>query len=156
MRKWILFRIGESVTLWSGRVLYLDTWFLSGVLRLTRLKLKLLKKNSPHASVKEVKSFLGHAGFYRRFINDFSKITKPLKSLLHDDETFGFDDLCHETFCRLKETLITASIMQQSNLNLPFEIMCNASDFAVMAILCQKKDKRIHVIYYASRTLDEA
>ena len=110
----------------------------------------------PPTSVKEVRSFLGHAGFYRRFIKDFSSITKPITSLLLKDADFVFDDMCFKAFCRLKEALVTAPIIQPPDWNLPFEIMCDASDYAVGAVLGQRKDKKIHAIYYASKTLDGA
>jgi len=83
----------------------------------------------PPTLVKQVRSFLGHAGFYRRFIKDFSLITKPLTSLLLKDVDFVFDDPCLKTFCRLKEALVTAPIIQPPDWNLPFEIMCDASDY---------------------------
>jgi len=110
----------------------------------------------PSTSVKEIRSFLGHAGFYRRFIKDFYLITKPLTSLLLKDANFVFDDLCLKAFCRLKEALITASIIQPPDWSLPFEIICDASDYAVGAVLGQRKDKKMHAIYYASKTLDGA
>jgi len=110
----------------------------------------------PPTSVKEVRSFLGHAGFYRRFIKDFSLITKPLTSLLLKDADFIFNDPCLKAFCRLKEALVTASIVQPPDWNLPFEIMCDASDNAVGAVLGQRKGKKMHAIYYASKTLHGA
>ena len=125
-------------------------------IKVDRAKIEIIEKMSPPTSVKEVRSFLGHAGFYCRFIKDFSLITKPLTSLLLKDATFVFDDLCHEAFCRLKKALTTAPIMQPPNWDLPFEIMCDASDYAVGAVLGQRKDKKLHAIYYASKTLDEA
>ena len=72
------------------------------------------------------------------------------------DAEFIFDDNCLEAFQTLKQALISAPIMQTPDWNEPFEIMCDASDFAVGAVLGQRKDKKLHVIYYASRTLDEA
>lgn len=65
-----------------------------------------------------------------------------------------FDKKCLEAFNILKKALISKTIMQSPDWNQPFEIMCDASDFDVGAVLGQQKDKRLHVIYYASRTLD--
>ncbi|XP_039687849.1 uncharacterized protein [Medicago truncatula] len=121
-----------------------------------RAKIEIIEKMLPPTSVKEIRSFLGHAGFYRRFIKDFSSITKPLTNLLLKDADFTFDDSCLQAFCRLKEALITAPIIQSPDWNLPFEIMCDASDYAVGAVLGQRKDKKMHAIYYASKTLDGA
>ncbi|XP_074309278.1 uncharacterized protein LOC141643851 [Silene latifolia] len=105
---------------------------------------------------KSVRSFLGHAGFYRRFIKDFSKIAKPLTSLLLKDVPFVFDEVCLESFHRLKQDLVSAYIIRAPDWNLPFEIICNASDFAVGAVLGQVVDKRHHLIYYTSKTLDQS
>jgi hypothetical protein len=76
-------------------------------------------------------SFLGHVGFYRRFIKDFSKVSKLLNDLLQKDIPFSFDDDCIESFETLKKDLIFAPIIQPLDWNLPFEIMCDASDYVV-------------------------
>ena len=69
---------------------------------------------------------------------------------------FVFDDACLSAFNRLKEALVSAPIIAPPDWSIPFEIMCDASDHAVGAVLGQRKDKRLHVIYYASRTLADA
>jgi len=112
-----------------------------------KAKIEIIEKMLPPTLVKEVRSFLGHAGFYRRFIKDFPSITKPLTSLLLKDADFIFDDSCLKAFCRLKEALITAPIIQPLDWNLQFEIMCHASDYAIGAVLGQRKDKKMHAIY---------
>ncbi|KAK1697274.1 hypothetical protein QYE76_013971 [Lolium multiflorum] len=91
-----------------------------------------------------------------RFIKDFSKISKPLTNLLQKDVPFVFDDDCKEAFETLKKALTTAPIVEPPDWNLPFEIMCDASDFAVGAVLGQRVDKKLNVIHYASKTLDAA
>jgi hypothetical protein len=78
--------------------------------------------------VKQIRSFLGHAGFYRRFIKDFSKISRPLCNLLAKDNPFNFDETCHEAFQKLRSLLSSAPIMKPPDWSLPFEIMCDASD----------------------------
>ena len=84
--------------------------------------------------IKGIRSFLGHAGFYRRFIKDFSKISRPLTNLLQKDIPFVFDDDCVEAFEILKKALISAPIVQPPDWNLSFEIMCDASDYVVGAV----------------------
>jgi len=121
-----------------------------------KAKIEVIENLHPPKTVREVRSFLGHAGFYRRFIKDFSKITKPLTGLLMKDAEFIFNEQCLESFQQLKQALILAPIMQPPDWNQPFEIMCDASDYAVGAVLGQRKDKKLHAIYYANRTLDEA
>ncbi|KAM6553959.1 hypothetical protein CsatB_014721 [Cannabis sativa] len=103
-----------------------------------------------------VRSFLGHAGFYRRFIKDFSKIAKPLSNLLASGVPFEFGKNCLEAFQILKDKLISAPIVTTPNWELPFEIMCDASDYAIGAVLGQRVDKVFRTIYYASRTLNDA
>ena len=103
-----------------------------------------------------VHSFLGHAGFYKRFIKDFSKIAKPLCKLLEKDAIFRFDEACMITFEEIKNKLIEAPIVVAPNWGEPFEIMCYASDFAVGFVLGQRRENIFRLIYYASKTLNEA
>ncbi|CAN6586193.1 unnamed protein product [Malus baccata var. baccata] len=119
-------------------------------------KIDLVRHLPSPTSVREVRSFLGHAGFYRRFIKDFSKVAQPLCRLLQKDVTFEFTKECTASFNQLKELLTTAPIIVPPDWSLPFELMCDASDYALGAVLGQRKDKRPHVIYYASRTLNDA
>ena len=106
--------------------------------------------------MREIRSFLGHAGFYRRFIKDFSKIALPLCGLLQKDVPFEFDEKCERAFVKLKELLTTAPVIQPPNWDLPFELMCNVSDYAVGVVLGQRVGRIPHAIYYASRTLNNA
>ncbi|RDY14044.1 Retrovirus-related Pol polyprotein, partial [Mucuna pruriens] len=110
------------------------------------------------ASVREVRSFLGHASFYRRFIKNFSKIALPLSKLLQKDVEFKFDQPCIEAFQELKSRLTSAPILQAPNWELPFELMCDASNLALGVVLGQRAGvgKPVHVITYASRTMDPA
>nr|XP_051202491.1 uncharacterized protein LOC127316113 [Lolium perenne] len=121
-----------------------------------KAKVEDIARMPPPINVKGIRSFLGHAGFYRRFIQNFSKIAKPLTNLLNNDVKFEFGEECVQTFDALKQALITAPIVQPPEWGLPFEVMCDASDFAVGAVLGQRKGRELHVIQYASKTLDEA
>ncbi|KAK1687174.1 hypothetical protein QYE76_048022 [Lolium multiflorum] len=120
-----------------------------------RAKVEAIEKMPYPRDVKGIRSVLGHAGFYRRFIKDFSKISKPLTNLLQKDVPFVFDDDCKEAFETLKKALTTAPIVEPPDWNLPFEIMCDASDFAVVTIhtdhaairyLMTKKDAKPRLI----------
>ncbi|CAN6560253.1 unnamed protein product [Malus baccata var. baccata] len=104
-------------------------------------KIDLVRHLPFPTSVREVRSFLGHVGFYRRFIKDFSKIAQPLCRLLQKEVAFEFTKECTKSFKQLKELLTTAPIIVPPDWSLPFELI---------------KDKRPHVIYYASRTLNDA
>ncbi|XP_040956096.1 uncharacterized protein [Gossypium hirsutum] len=114
--------------------------------------------NSLHypSTVRESRSFLGHAGFYRRFIKNFSKVAELLCELLQKDKKFEFGPKCKEAFDTLKQKLVSAPIVQPPDWKYPFEIMCDASERSVGAVLGQMIDKEPHVICYASKTLDAA
>ena len=121
-----------------------------------RAKIEIIEKLPPPTSVKGVRSFLGHTGFYRRFIQDFSKVSKPLSNLHIQGVPFEFNDPCMNAFELLKKKLISAPIVVAPYWNLPFELLCDASNFAVGAVLGQRKEKVFYAIYYASRTLNDA
>ncbi|XP_073136960.1 uncharacterized protein [Henckelia pumila] len=121
-----------------------------------RAKLEVIEKLPPPTNLKGIRSFLGHAGFYRRFIKDFSSIVKPLTNLLIKEVPFNFSAECLQAFQILNQKLITAPVIVAPDWNLPFELMCDTSDTALGAVLGQKRDKVLHVIYYASITLSAA
>ncbi|XP_071906718.1 uncharacterized protein [Coffea arabica] len=108
------------------------------------------------ASVREVRSFLDHAGFYRRFIKDFSKIGAPLFKLLQKDVAFDITEECKVAFDRLRESLTSPPVIQPPDWSIPFEIMCDASDYAVGAVLGQRIGRAAHAIYYTSKALNGA
>jgi len=119
-------------------------------------KIKLIANLPTPKSIKNVRSFLGHAGFYRRFIKDFSVISKPLCNLLTKENVFEWTEQYEKAFVKLKSLLTSAPIIQPAYWSLPFETMCDASDYVVGAVLVQRKDKKLYVIYYASKTLNSA
>ncbi|WKA06915.1 hypothetical protein VitviT2T_024793 [Vitis vinifera] len=121
-----------------------------------KAKVEVIAKLPSPTTVKGVRQFLGHAGFYRRFIQDFSKLSRPLCELLTKDAKFVWDEKCQKSFDQLKQFLTTAPILRAPNWKLPFELMCDASDFAIGAVLGQREDGKPYVIYYASKTLNEA
>ena len=106
-----------------------------------RAKIEVMTSLPPPKTVKDVRSFLGHTLFYRRFILDFSKIARPLNNLLCKDIKYDFTPECIKAFEDLKKSLITALVVHAPDWNLPFEIMCDASDFAIGAVVGQIKDK---------------
>ncbi|CAN6453712.1 unnamed protein product [Victoria cruziana] len=125
-------------------------------IKVDKAKIETIAKLAPPSCVLVVRSFLGHAGFYRRFIKDFSKISRPLCELLAKDVAFVFFEECEGSFLKLKEALSSVPILRVPDWSLPFEIMCNALDFAIGAILGQRVEKKPVVIYYASKTLVDA
>jgi hypothetical protein len=105
-----------------------------------KAKVETVEQLPPPTDVKSLRSFLGHVGFYRRFIKDLLKITKPLTHLLQKDVAFDFDEKCLAAIRTLKSALVSVPIIQPSDWSQPFEIMCNASDYAIGAVLGQRKE----------------
>nr|GEY66006.1 reverse transcriptase domain-containing protein [Tanacetum cinerariifolium] len=99
--------------------------------------------------------FLGHAGFYRRFIKDFSKISRPMNHLLEKNSPFIFSNECIQAFRTLKDKLTEPPILIAPNWDQPFEFMCDASDYAVGAVLEQRIKKNFRPIHYASKTMNQ-
>nr|GEW55792.1 reverse transcriptase domain-containing protein [Tanacetum cinerariifolium] len=114
-----------------------------------KAKVDVITKLPHPTTVKGIRSFLGHAGFYRRFIKDFSKIARSMTQLLEKDTPFIFSQECVEAFQTLKRKLTKAPILIASDWDFPFELMCDASDFAIGAVLGQRQDKNFRIIHYA-------
>nr|GEX49676.1 reverse transcriptase domain-containing protein [Tanacetum cinerariifolium] len=121
-----------------------------------KAKIEVISKLPHPTTVKGIRSFLGHAGFYRRFIKDFSKISRPVTHLLEKNLPFIFSNECIQAFKTLKDKLTEASILIAPNWDQPFELMCDASDFAVGAVLGQRIEKHFRPIHYASKTINQA
>nr|GEY75134.1 reverse transcriptase domain-containing protein [Tanacetum cinerariifolium] len=96
-----------------------------------KAKVDVITKLLHPTTVKGIRSFLGHAGFYRRFIQDFSKIARLMTRLFEKDTLFFFSKECVEAFQTLKKKLIKAPILIAPDWDLPFELMCDASNFAI-------------------------
>nr|GEV56438.1 DNA-directed DNA polymerase [Tanacetum cinerariifolium] len=125
-------------------------------LEVDRAKVNVMAKLPHPTTVKGVRSFLGHVGFYRRFIQDFSKIARPMTHLLEKETLFVFSKHCIDSFETIKKKLTEPSILVVPDWNLPFELMCDASDFVIGAVLGQRKMKHFQSIDYASKTMTEA
>ncbi|GKB60034.1 reverse transcriptase domain-containing protein [Tanacetum coccineum] len=107
----------------------------SAGLEVDKAKIDVISKLPPPTNIKGVRIFLEDAGFYQRFIKDFLKIAQPITKLLEKDTPFEFDDECQKAFESLKEKLTCAPMIVSPNWNLLFELICDASDFAVGAVL---------------------
>nr|GEZ74035.1 reverse transcriptase domain-containing protein [Tanacetum cinerariifolium] len=106
-------------------------------------------------TVKGIRSFLSHAGFYRRFIKDFSKISRPMTHLLEKNSPFIFSNECIQSFRTLKDKLTEVPILIAPNWDQPFELMCDASDFAIGVVLGQRIEKHFRPIHYATPNWDQ-
>jgi hypothetical protein len=103
----------------------------------------------PPTTVRQIRSFLGLAGYYRRFIPDFSQIAKPITELLKKEAKFVWGQKCKDAFHALRQHLTTAPVLAQPDSNKPFDVYCDASSTGLGCVLMQ--DNRI--IAYASRAL---
>nr|GEV63960.1 reverse transcriptase domain-containing protein [Tanacetum cinerariifolium] len=121
-----------------------------------KAKVDVITKLPRPTIVKGIRSFLGHAGFYRRFIKYFSKIARPMTRLLEKDTPFIFFQECVEVFQTLKRKLTEAPILIALDWDMPFELICNANDFVIGAVLGKRQDKHFRPIHYASKTMIEA
>ena len=122
-------------------------------LEVDQAKIFVIKTLMPPTTVKGIRSFLGHAGFYRRFIKDFSKISRPLCRLLEKDANFDFDESCCSEFEEIKSILVSDPIMLTPGRSNEFEIMCDVSDYEMGTVLGQRTKKILKAIYYARKNI---
>ncbi|GJR99036.1 reverse transcriptase domain-containing protein [Tanacetum coccineum] len=127
----------------------------SGI-KVDKAKIEAISKLPYPTNVKAIRSFLGHAGFYRRFIKYFSQIAHSMTQILVKDAPFNFFEECIQAFDTFKRELTQAPIMIKPDWSLPFEIICDTSDYAVGAVLGQRIDKHFKPIHYTSKTMNEA
>jgi hypothetical protein len=109
---------------------------------------EVLNWKSPRL-VTQTRSFLRLAGYYRRFIPNFSKIAKPMTKLLEKEVKFKWNPQCEEVFLTLKKLLTTAPVLAQPDIEKPFDVFCDASGTGIGGVLMQDG----HAIVYASRQL---
>nr|GEX12128.1 reverse transcriptase domain-containing protein [Tanacetum cinerariifolium] len=122
------FGLGNAPSTFQREWIVLGHKISKSGIEVDRVKVDVITKLPHPTTIKGVRSFLGHASFYRRFIQDFSKMARPMTHLLEKETPF----------------------------NLPFELMCDTSDFAIGAVLGQRKTKHFQPIHYASKTMTEA
>ncbi|XP_039033065.1 uncharacterized protein LOC120168848 [Hibiscus syriacus] len=125
-------------------------------IKVDKAKVEVIEKLHPPTNVKEVRSFLRHAGFYQRFIKDFSQIAISFCSLLEKNKKFVVDVKVLKSFENIKSKLVNDQIILAPEWSLPFELMCDARDHVVGAVLGKRMEKIFHDIHYTSRTLNYA
>ena len=107
------------------------------LIEVDRAKIEAIERLPSPNNFKEVGSFIGHAGFYRRLIKYFLKITKPLSNLLIQGTSFDFVEECQKSFSILKEKLVTTPIVVALDWNLHFDLLCDTSNYNVRSFLSQ-------------------
>jgi hypothetical protein len=134
---------------WLDSVKFLGHTISSEGISVDPTKVQEVMDWKPLTSVHQIRSFLGLAGYYRRFIPDFSKIAKPMTELLKKEVKFHWDNKCEEAFHTLRKLLTTTLVLAQPDSTQPFDVYCDASGTGLGRILMQNN----RVIAYASRAL---
>jgi hypothetical protein len=134
---------------WIDEMSFLGHIISNGGISVDPAKVKEIVAWSIPSTVTEVWSFLGLAGYYRRFIEGFSKIAKPMTSLLENGREFKWDSKCQDIFNQLKLRLMSPLVLVMPDLQKGFDIYCDACSQGLGCVLMQEG----HVINYASRQL---
>jgi hypothetical protein len=131
---------------WLKQVAFFGHVISKGVISVDPSKVQDVLGWKTPTSVSDIRSFLGLAGYYRRFIEGFSRISKPMTELLEKDREFKCTSACESSFQELKKRLTTAPVLVMSDMEKPFSIYCDASGQGLGCVLMQ--DGR--VVAYAS------
>jgi hypothetical protein len=132
---------------WLKQVAFLGHVILKGGISMDPSKVQDVLSWKTPTSVSDIRSFLGLAGYYRRFIEGFSRISKPMTGLLEKDKEFKWTSACESSFQELKKRLTTAPVLVMPDMEKPFSIYCDASDQGLGCVLMQDS----HMVAYASR-----
>jgi hypothetical protein len=149
LREHQLYAKFSKCVFWLEEIQFLGHVLSTNGIAVDSSKVKDILEWKPPTTVHQVRSFLGLAGYYRRFIPDFSKIVKPITSLLKNDTKFDWSSRYNEAFEHLKVLLTTAPVLAQPDIEKPFDVYCDASGSGLGCVLMQEG----RVIAYASRQL---
>jgi hypothetical protein len=132
---------------WLKEVSFLRHIITDGGIAIDPSKVRDVLNRSPPKNVPEIRSCLELVGYYRRFIEGFSKIVKPLTTLLEKDKEFKWDEKCQASFAELKKRLNTAHVLIMPDIHKGFDVYCDASRQGLGCVLMQEGK----VVAYASR-----
>jgi hypothetical protein len=149
LREHQLYAKSSKCAFWLKEIQFLGHVLSAKGIAVDPSKAKDIFEWKPPTTVHQVQCFLGLAGYYHRFIPDFSKLIKPITSLLKNDTKFNWSSRCNEAFERLKVLLTTAPVLAQPDIEKPFDVYCDASGSGLGCVLMQEG----RVIAYASRQL---
>jgi hypothetical protein len=144
-----LYAILSKCKFWLKEVSFLGHIISEGGISVDPSKVKDVLSSKTPQNISDIRSFLGQARYYRRFIEGFSKISKPMTKLLAKDNTFEWTPRRETSFQELKKRLTTAPVLTMPDMEKPFSIYCNASGQGLGCVLMQDG----HVVVYASRQL---
>jgi hypothetical protein len=122
---------------WLKQVAFLGHIISKGGISVDPSKVQDVLSWKTPASVSDIRGFLGLAGYYQRFIEGFSKISKPMMELLEKDKQFHWTSACESSFQELKKRLTTAPVLVMSNMEKPFSIYCDASGQGLEMCSCK-------------------
>jgi hypothetical protein len=142
----------------KSEVEYLGLLIACNQIRMDPMKVRAVTEWPEPRNVTELQRFIGFANFYRRFIDHFSRTTRPLHDLTKDKASFVWDDRCAKAFRALKAAFTTAPVLKIADPYRPFILECDCLDFAIGAVLSQvcKKDDKLHPVAFLSRSLVKA
>jgi GGDEF domain-containing protein len=136
----------EKCEFWLEKVAFLGHVLIADGVAVDPSKIEAVTKWKRLQNVTDIRSFLGLAGYYRRFIENFSKIAKPMTELLHKNTPFVWNEACEQSFQELKKRLTTTPILALPNIHQNFVVYCDASKQGLGCVLMQND----RVIAYAS------
>jgi hypothetical protein len=149
LREHQLYAKFSKCAFWLEEIQFLEHVLSANVIAVDPSKVKDILEWKLSTTVHQVRSFLGLAGYYRRFIPDFSKMVKPITNLVKNDTKFDWSTRCNEAFKQLKLLLTTTLVLAQPDIEKPFDVYCDASGSGLGCVLMQE----CRVIAYASRKL---
>jgi hypothetical protein len=147
LREHKLYAKRSKCEFWLNEVSFLGCVVSNGGIAVDPSKVKDVLNWKPPIDVSEIRSFLGLTGYYRRFIEEFSKLAKPMTALLEKNAKFVWSDKCQASFEELKKRLTTAPMLILPDLNKKFSIYCDVSRQGLGCVLMQEG----RVVAYASR-----
>ncbi|KAK1606163.1 hypothetical protein QYE76_029836 [Lolium multiflorum] len=127
---------------WLKEVGFLGHILSAGGIVVDPTKIKTVAEWKTPTTQTEVRAFLGLAGYYRRFVEGFSSIARPMTQLLKKDKKFEWTNKCEESFQKLKTKLTTAPILIMSDITKPFDVYCDASKIGLGCVLMQEGKAR--------------
>src|SRR5512137_2738275 len=144
-----LFAKFSKCEFWLDRVAFLGHMISSNGVKVDPSKVEAVLAWNPPKNVSEIHSFLGLAGYYRRFIEGFSKLSRPMTELLKKERKFQWSTAYEHSFQEMKKRLTTAPVLTLPDIRKDFEIFCDASRQGLGCVLMQERK----VVAYASRQL---
>jgi hypothetical protein len=149
LREYQLYAKLSKCDFWLKEVSFFRHIITDGGIAVDPSKVRDVLNSSPPKNVPEIRSFLGLAGYYRRFIERFSRTVKPLTTLLEKGKEFKWDEKFQASFEELKIRLTTAPVLIMPDIHKGFDVYCDASQQGLGCVMMQEGK----VVAYASRQL---